>query len=135
MNQNQINQNQMSQLLGRMNPTTIGSHHVPNTIGQMTSGQMTNQMIGSPAAANVVTASQPQMNPNIIGNQSLGGTMNQPNVVQSQMNAPGKLFSQSTLKSYQLPLSYSYNRANELKSNDEYATHDKKSITKYDVSS
>lgn len=92
MNPNQLNQNQVSQLLNRMNPTTLSSHHAPNTMGpQMTSNQMTNQVINTtPTTPSAVSAaSQPQMNPNIISNQSLGVAMNQPNVTQSQMIAPG----------------------------------------------
>lgn len=81
-----MNQNQMSQLLNRMNPTTMSSH-APN-VAQMATSQMPNQVVNTPTTASV-TASQPQMNPNIISNQTLGATMNQPNVTQIQMNAPG----------------------------------------------
>lgn len=85
MNQG-MNPNQVSQLLGRMSTHQAGA--MGQQMNQMNS-QIINQ-IGTNAPGNI-PGTQPPINPNMMANQNLPTSINQPNVGPNQMNVTGQM--------------------------------------------
>lgn len=79
-----LNPNQMSQMLGRINPANINPHPAAGIASQMNSPQMINQMGGN-SPANLPNA-QSAMNPNIIANQNQAGVPPNPIAGNPQIN-------------------------------------------------